>query len=347
MLSKHYTPHNILVTGGAGFIGANFIRYYLAQNSKINIINLDLLTYAGSLKNLENLSDPARHHFVHGNICDAELVKKILHDYAIDTIVHFAAESHVDRSIQGPAPFIQTNINGTFTLLEAARLYWLEEQGWNHERCRFHHVSTDEVYGSLATSDPAFTETTPYAPNSPYSASKAASDHLVRAYFHTYQLPMTMSHCSNNYGPLQHAEKLIPTVIRHCLQKKAIPVYGNGSNIRDWLYVDDHCDGIIEIITRAQAGETYNLGGETEMDNLAVVNMICQIMDDMLPWEKSYVSLISFVTDRPGHDWRYAVDIAKISRELNWKPRERFMTGLKKTIKFYCESYSNIFSLME
>lgn len=335
MSFNHYTPRNIVVTGGAGFIGANFIHYYLQRDPSVQIINLDCLTYAGSLTNLKNLPDASRHQFIKGNICDSNLVSQLLRDYNIDTIVHFAAESHVDRSITGPASFIETNINGTFVLLEAARQFWLEEKKWDQSQCRFHHVSTDEVYGSLSVTDPAFTEKTAYAPNSPYSASKASSDHLVRAYFHTYKLPVTMSHCSNNYGPLQHPEKLIPTVIQCCLLNKSIPVYGNGSNIRDWLYVEDHCDGIVEIVTKARVGETYNLGGETELDNLSVVESICRLMDEMYPREQSYSSLITFVTDRPGHDWRYAIDISKVSNDLAWKPREKWMSGLKKTVEYF------------
>jgi dTDP-glucose 4,6-dehydratase len=334
MLSTHYTPRNLLVTGGAGFIGANFIRYFLDRELDVNIINLDLLTYAGSLSNLDNLPHASRYKFIQGDIGDAALIDKILREHQIDTIIHFAAESHVDRSIEGPAPFIQTNVVGTFVLLEAARLYWLVEKNWDSAQCRFHHVSTDEVYGSLTLSDPAFTETTAYAPNSPYSASKASSDHLVRSYFHTYRLPITMSHCSNNYGPYQHAEKFIPTIIRSCLQWQPIPVYGNGSNIRDWLYVEDHCHGISEIVTRAAVGETYNLGGETELDNLSVVDMICQLMDDMSPQKKPHNTLINFVMDRPGHDWRYAVDISKISADLGWKPKQNFVSGIYKTITY-------------
>lgn len=335
MSSSNYIPRNIVVTGGAGFIGANFIRYYLANYPGVNIVNLDSLTYAGSLKNLENLPDPQRYHFIHGDITDAELVAKLLRDYQVDTIVHFAAESHVDRSIHGPAAFVQTNVVGTFVLLEAARQYWLNEKKLNASQCRFHHISTDEVYGTLSKTDPAFTETTPYAPNSPYSASKASSDHLVRAYFHTYQLPVTMSNCSNNYGPYQHPEKFIPTVIRSCLEWKSIPVYGDGSNIRDWLYVDDHCKGIADILAKGKIGESYNLGGEHEIDNLSLVKQICKTLDKLHPKEKPYTSLITFVTDRPGHDWRYAIDISKVSRELSWHPTESFENGLEKTIVFY------------
>ncbi len=333
MSLKHYTPRNLLVTGGAGFIGANFIHCYLAQQPTVKIVNLDLLTYAGSLKHLENLPHAAQQHFIHGDIGDAALVEKIFREHDIDTVVHFAAESHVDRSISGPAPFIQTNVVGTFVLLEAARLYW-SAVNKDLTHCRFHHVSTDEVYGALSKTDPAFTEQTAYAPNSPYSASKASSDHLVRSYFHTYQLPVTMSHCSNNYGPFQHAEKFIPKIIQASLAWQPIPIYGNGSHIRDWLYVEDHCQGIADIIAKAQVGETYNLGGETEMDNLSVAKLICQLMDQLYPRAKPYHSLIGFVADRPGHDWRYAIDISKISRDLGWKPAQSFVSGLQKTIAF-------------
>lgn len=331
-----YTPRNVLVTGGAGFIGANFIRYFLAQYPQAKVINLDLLTYAGSLDNLKDLPKNSAYDFIQGDICDAALIATILRKHQIDTIIHFAAESHVDRSIQGPAPFIQTNLVGTFNLLEAARQFWLQEKKWNAEQCRFHHISTDEVYGSLAKTDPAFTEETAYQPNSPYSASKAGSDHLVRAYFHTYCLPVTMSQCSNNYGPYQHPEKFIPTVIRSCLAWQPIPVYGDGSNIRDWLYVEDHCRGIAEILKRGRVGETYNIGGLNEIDNLTVAKQICSLLDELQPQNKSYSSLITFVTDRPGHDWRYAIDISKISRELGWKPQESFQSGLRKTVGFYC-----------
>lgn len=335
MSSKHYQPRNMLVTGGAGFIGANFIRYLQATDPNISIYNLDALTYAGSLKNLEHLPYPERHTFVHGDICDAELVKDILQKYHIDTIVHFAAESHVDRSIQGPAPFVHTNVIGTFTLLEAAKNYWFTQNSLDSSACRFHHVSTDEVYGTLTQTDPAFTETTPYAPNSPYSASKAGSDHLVRAYFHTYHLPVTMSNCSNNYGPYQHSEKLIPTIIRACQNQQPIPIYGDGSNVRDWLYVEDHCRGIDAIVKRGQLGETYNIGGSNELNNLTVAQSICHMMDRLFPKSKPHHHLIQFVTDRPGHDWRYAIDSHKIMQKLNWQPLQTFEEGLEKTVNFY------------
>ncbi len=335
MSLQHYQPRNILVTGGAGFIGANFIRYLLAHDPKVSIFNLDALTYAGSLKNLDQLPRPERHTFIQGDICDASLVSDILLRHNIDTIIHFAAESHVDRSIQGPAPFIQTNVVGTFTLLEAARHYWQTQKNWNQTQCRFHHVSTDEVYGSLTATDLPFTEKTPYAPNSPYSASKAGSDHLVRAYFHTYHLPVTMSNCSNNYGPYQHPEKLIPTIILACQTLQPIPIYGDGSNVRDWLYVEDHCRGIDLIVKRGQLGETYNIGGSHELNNITVAQSVCDLMDRLSPQPKPHHHLIQFVADRPGHDWRYAIDSRKITQELNWQSAETFKEGLEKTIRFY------------
>jgi len=336
MSLPHYQPRNVLITGGAGFIGSNFIRYLLTVDPAVIIYNLDMLTYAGSLKNIENLSDPKRHTFIQGDICDKQLVSAILQRYAIDTIVHFAAESHVDRSIQGPAPFIQTNVVGTFTLLEAAKQYWQQQKSWDQTQCRFHHISTDEVYGSLTAADAPFTEQTPYAPNSPYSAAKAGSDHLVRAYFHTYQLPVTMSNCSNNYGPYQHTEKLIPTIIRACQNSQPIPIYGDGTNVRDWLYVEDHCAGIIKILRQGKIGETYNLGGNNQMNNLNVAHHVCDVMDQLYPKSQSCRKLIQFVADRPGHDWRYAIDTQKMRQNLNWQPKELFLQGLEKTIKFYC-----------
>lgn len=333
-MSQH-TPKNVLVTGGAGFIGCNYVRWMLAQDENVHIVDLDALTYAGSLENLKELPDPARHTFVEGNICDRTIVDRILREHAIDTIVHFAADSHVDRSITGPASFIQTNFVGTFHMLEAARAYWLDEKGLGKGDCRFHHISTDEVYGTLSATDPAFTETTPYAPNSPYSASKAGSDHLARAYFHTYGLPVTISNCSNNYGPFQHGEKFIPTVIRNCMNGSAIPVYGDGSNVRDWLYVEDHCVGIDRVVRQGELGECYNIGGENEWNNLDLVHRICGIFDELRPQKAPHQSLITYVTDRPGHDWRYAIDIKKIADELAWGPAETFETGLRKTIEWY------------
>lgn len=326
---------NVLVTGAAGFIGSNFVRYLLTTNKEIQIISLDKLTYAGNLKNLENLPNNIRHTFVQGDICDQELIEQLIDQHKINNIVHFAAESHVDRSIAGPKDFIQTNIMGTFSLLEAVRKTWLNTYKWSKSDCRFHHISTDEVYGTLNNDDPAFTETTSYAPNSPYSASKAGSDHLVRAYFHTYGLPVTTSNCSNNYGPYQHAEKLIPTVIRSCLKNEDIPVYGDGSNIRDWLYVWDHCVAIDQIIKNGNIGETYNIGGNNEISNINLVHNICNLLNDIKPSHTDYKNLIRFVTDRPGHDWRYAINNAKIQRELNWSPSYKMEQGLKDTIEFY------------
>ncbi len=338
MSLPHYQPRNVLITGGAGFIGANFIRYVLAQDPAVKIYNLDVLTYAGSLNNIDNLPDAKRHVFIQGDICDSQLVSDILQHHAIDTIVHFAAESHVDRSIQGPAPFIQTNIVGTFTLLEAARQYWLLQKKGDASQYRFHHVSTDEVYGSLSAEDSPFNEHTPYAPRSPYSAAKAGSDHLVRAYFHTYHLPITISNCSNNYGPYQHTEKFIPTVIRACQNNQPIPLYGDGTHIRDWLYVEDHCDGIVKILRKGRVGETYNLGGDNQMSNLAVAKQICEVMDACYPQARPHRELIQFVRDRPGHDWRYAIDIQKIVTHLHWKPKQLFSEGIHKTVEFYCQT---------
>lgn len=336
MATNSFAPINILVTGAAGFIGSNFVRVILKADRAVNIISFDKLTYAGNEKNLENLPDDTRHVFIQGDICDRTLVDKVLAEYCIDTIVHFAAESHVDRSISGPADFVQTNIVGTFTLLEAARKYWLEEKKWSGAQCRFHHISTDEVYGELGPNDPPFTEETPYNPSSPYSASKASSDHLVRSYFRTYKLPVTLSNCSNNYGPYQHPEKLIPTVIRSCFEQKPIPVYGNGSNIRDWLYVTDHCEAILAILNRGLVGETYNIGGDCEKDNLSLVKMICAIMDEKRPMSgKSHESLITFVADRAGHDWRYAINAEKIKKQIGWEPSTLLSDGLTETVEFY------------
>ncbi len=334
-----YSPRNILVTGGAGFIGANFVRQVLARDPGVRIVNLDLLTYAGSLDKLDGLADPSRHVFVQGDICDRALVDRLLREHAIDTVVHFAAESHVDRSISGPGEFVRTNVIGTFTLLEAVRGYWIDAQGLKGEALaaarRFHHISTDEVFGTLGANDPAFRETTPYAPNSPYSASKAASDHFVRAYHHTYGLPVTATNCSNNYGPRQHPEKLIPTIIRSCVEGKPIPVYGDGSNIRDWLFVDDHCDAIWRVLTAGRIGETYNVGGDNECRNLDIVETLCRLMDARRPQGAPHKKLVTFVTDRPGHDWRYAVDIAFIGRELAWRPASRFEDALAVTVDWY------------
>lgn len=332
-----YQPQNILVTGGAGFIGCNYIRYMLTKYKNISIVNLDKLTYAGSLDNLADLPDPSRHQFIQGDICDQLLVAKLLRQYQIDTIVHFAAESHVDRSITGPAAFIETNILGTFSLLEAARSYWLDDSQYGQQQCRFHHISTDEVYGSLAKKDPPFEESTAYAPNSPYSASKAGSDHLVRAWHHTYGLPVTTSNCSNNYGPYQHPEKFIPTIIRCCFEQKPIPIYGDGTNIRDWLYVEDHCSGVDTVIRQGIPGETYNIGGQNELANIDMCHLICSLMDGLVVNDSLSRDLICFVEDRLGHDWRYAVGTGKIAAELAWAPRETFETGIARTIGWYFE----------
>ncbi len=330
---KYYQPRSMLVTGGAGFIGANFVRHILTHQPAIQIVNLDKLTYAGSLQHLTNLPNEKQHHFIQGDICDNKLVEHILAHHHIDTIVHFAAESHVDRSITGPTDFIQTNIVGTFTLLEAARKLWLDQEKRDENHCRFHHISTDEVFGSLKPHDPLFNEETRYQPRSPYSASKASSDHLVNAYHHTYGLPITLSNCSNNYGPYQHQEKFIPTIIRSCLNKQPIPIYGNGSNIRDWLYVEDHVEAITRIIQAGKVGESYNIGGNNEWNNLDLARYICQRLNELKPSNIDYESLITYVTDRKGHDFRYAIDSSKMKRELKWQPKETFESGIEKTLR--------------
>jgi dTDP-glucose 4,6-dehydratase len=330
----------IMVTGGAGFIGANFVLSWLISPSAEGIVNLDKLTYAGNLANLETLQKDSRHTFVHGDIGDKLLVAQLLEEYRPWAIVNFAAESHVDRSIHGPADFIQTNIVGTFNLLECAREYWGNLLGDERQQFRFHHVSTDEVYGSLSSSDHAFRETNPYEPNSPYSASKAASDHLVRAWFHTYGMPVVTTNCSNNYGPYHFPEKLIPLVILNALDEKPLPVYGDGQQIRDWLYVGDHCSAIREVLANGRLGETYNVGGWNEKANLEVVNTICKILDELKPRadKKSYTEQITFVKDRPGHDRRYAIDASKIEKELGWRPAETFDTGIRKTVQWYLDN---------
>ncbi len=330
---------NVLVTGGAGFIGSNFVRYLLEAETDVQIVNLDKLTYAGSLENLRDLPDPDRHIFVEGDILNGDLVERLFREHDIDTVVHFAAETHVDRSIFGPADFIQTNIIGTFTLLETARKLWQTEGLKPLEQVRFHHVSTDEVFGTLEPDDPAFAETTPYVPNSPYAASKASSDHLVRSYYHTYGLPVTISNCSNNYGPYQFPEKLIPLMILNALMGKPLPVYGDGKQIRDWLYVEDHCEAIWLVVEQGKPGETYNIGGNNQPINLEVIGTICDILDEWLPASSNvpHDQLIQYVTDRPGHDRRYAMNISKIERELGWKPRESLTTGMQKTVRWYLD----------
>jgi dTDP-glucose 4,6-dehydratase len=326
---------NVLVTGGAGFIGSNFVRHLLQVEAAVHIVNLDLLTYAGNLENLKDLPNADRHSFVRGDIGDRSLIDGLLQHHQIDTIVHFAAESHVDRSILGPTPFINTNVLGTFTLLEAAREFWLDEKALDKDQVRFHHVSTDEVYGSLGPSDAAFSETTPYSPRSPYSASKASSDHLVRAYHHTYGLPVTITNCSNNYGPYQFPEKLIPLMILNALEGRALPVYGDGKQVRDWLYVEDHCEAIYTVLQNGQVGDTYNIGGNNQPRNIEIVQSICQILDKLAPSGAPHASLIQYVNDRPGHDRRYAMDIRKIQHELGWQPRRSLEDGLRATVEWY------------
>lgn len=324
----------IFVTGGAGFIGSNFVLDWL-KGSNEPVLNLDKLTYAGNLNNLASLEGDARHVFVHGDICDSAKVLALLNTHRPRAIVHFAAESHVDRSIHGPGEFVNTNINGTFALLEAARSYWsaLDEEA--RATFRFLHVSTDEVYGSLGPADAPFTETTAYAPNSPYSASKAASDHLVRSYHHTYGMPTLTTNCSNNYGPYHFPEKLIPLIISNALAGKPLPIYGDGQQVRDWLYVSDHCAAIRTVLASGRPGEVYNVGGWNEMANLDVVHTLCDILDTAAPKQGSYRDQITYVKDRPGHDRRYAIDAGKIERELGWKPAETFETGIAKTVQWY------------
>ena len=329
----------ILVTGGAGFIGSNFVLTWM-NASTAAVVNLDLLTYAGNAANLASVEADARYTFVHGDICDAELVRSLLRKHCPRAIVHFAAESHVDRSIVSPEAFIRTNVMGTFTLLEQARTYWSELDESERAGFRFLHVSTDEVYGTLGPNDPAFSETTVYAPNSPYAASKAGSDHLARAYFHTYGLPVLTTNCSNNYGPFQFPEKLIPLMILNALEGKPLPVYGDGKNVRDWLFVEDHCAAVRTVLRNGIPGETYNVGGNSERANIDVVGMICDLVDEMRPQAGAAARrrLITYVQDRPGHDRRYAIDASKITRELNWKPAEQFESGLRKTVRWYLEN---------
>ena len=328
----------IFVTGGAGFIGANFVLDWLAGSAE-PVVNLDALTYAGNLKNLASLKGDARHRFVQGDICDRELLARLMAEHQPRAIVHFAAESHVDRSIHGPGAFIKTNVDGTFALLEAARTHWSALEGQAKAAFRFHHVSTDEVYGSLSTTDAPFTETHVYEPNSPYSASKAASDHLVRAWHHTYGLPVVTTNCSNNYGPFHFPEKLIPLMIANALAGKPLPVYGDGQQVRDWLYVKDHCSAIREVLARGTPGQTYNVGGWNEKPNIEIVQTICALLDEMQPDPAgSYRRLITYVADRPGHDRRYAIDARKLERELGWKPAETFDTGIRKTVRWYLDN---------
>ena len=328
---------NVLVTGGAGFIGSNFVRFLLNTEPQVQIYNLDVLSYAGSLENLKDLPDPARHTFIKGDICDRPLVDELLHKHGIDTVVHFAAETHVDRSILYPEQFLRTNVQGTFTLLEAVRQYWLVEKGLPLDTVRFHHISTDEVYGMLQPGEPAWTEATPYAPSSPYSASKAASDHYVRAYGHTFGLPYSITNCTNNYGPNQFPEKLIPLMILNAAEGQPLPIYGDGQQVRDWLYVQDHCEAIWLVISKGRAGQTYNVGAGSQPTNLQVIEHLCAALDELLPSSPHipHSSLMRFVADRPGHDRRYAIDIGKIHHELGWQPRQNLGSGLHHTIQWY------------
>ena len=331
----------ILVTGGAGFIGSNFVPYFLEAHPDLTIVNLDKMTYAADERNLTEVREKPNYIFIKGDITDKDLVEKIFTEHDIRGVIHFAAESHVDNSISGPEIFVKTNVLGTFTLLETARRHCLDAPGQvkkGYEKCRFHHISTDEVYGTLGETG-LFTETTPYAPNSPYSASKASSDLLVRAYYHTYGMNVTTSNCSNNYGPKQHGEKLIPTIIRKCLNGENIPIYGDGKNIRDWLYVLDHCKAIDLVYHKGRAGETYNIGGRNERNNLQIVDAICAILDREVPRKEGrYRDLVTFVKDRAGHDRRYAIDATKLETELGWKADENFDTGIVKTVEWYLKN---------
>jgi len=338
------TNKTLLVSGGAGFIGSNFIAYYLKENPNTTIVNLDKLTYAGKLSNLIEVENNENYHFVAGDICDRTLVEKLFTTYNFSGVIHFAAESHVDNSITNPEAFISTNVLGTFTLLDVAKHHWMEAPNQVKKACennRFLHISTDEVYGTLGETG-LFTEQTPYAPNSPYSASKASSDFIVRSYFHTFGMNVVTTNCSNNYGPKQHDEKLIPTIIRKAIQGENIPIYGDGKNIRDWLFVLDHCKGIALAFHTGKTGETYNIGGKNERNNVYIANAICEVLDEIAPKEKSYKELISFVKDRPGHDFRYAIDASKIEKDLGWKANENFETGIKKTIDWYLKKYVKV-----
>jgi dTDP-glucose 4,6-dehydratase len=331
-------PRRLLITGGAGFIGSNFVHHWCNHYPRDRVVVLDALTYAGNLQNLASLKEQDNFRFVRGDICDRTLIDTLLGEENIDTIAHFAAESHVDRSILGPDAFIQTNVVGTFTLLESFRHHWTEKG--KPETYRFLHVSTDEVYGSLEPNDPPFRETTPYAPNSPYSASKAGSDHLARAYYHTYDLPTLITNCSNNYGPYHFPEKLIPLMCINILLGKPLPVYGDGQNVRDWLYVGDHCRALDRVIHRSKPGETYNIGGNNEAKNIDLVNLLCELMDELAPDlpVRSSKKLITFVKDRPGHDRRYAINATKIKQELGWTPQETLLSGLRHTIEWYLKN---------
>ena len=335
---------NILVTGGAGFIGANFVPYFIENNPEYHLVNLDLLTYAGNLENVSEVENHPRYTFVQGDICDRNFVEELFQKYQFHDVIHFAAESHVDNSISGPEAFIKTNVLGTFNLLDAARKLWMSapnQYNVGFENSRFHHVSTDEVYGTLGETG-LFEETTPYAPNSPYSASKAGSDMIVRSYFHTYGMNVVTTNCSNNYGPKQHDEKLIPTIIRKAIQGENIPIYGDGKNVRDWLYVLDHCKGIELAFKTGKAGETYNIGGRNERNNLYIVDTVCSILNELQPKsEGKYQDQITFVKDRPGHDLRYAIDATKIENELGWKADENFESGILKTVRWYLEKFKN------
>jgi len=331
----------LLVTGGAGFIGSNFINYLLENNQDITIVNIDKLTYAGELSNLSEVANNDNYQFVEGDICDRVLVERLFNEYQFDGVIHFAAESHVDNSIKNPDAFIETNVFGTFNVLDAAKKYWMDSPNQPKSGCednRFLHISTDEVYGTLGRTG-FFTETTPYAPNSPYSASKASSDFIVRSYFHTYGMNVVTTNCSNNYGPKQHDEKLIPTIIRKAISGENIPIYGDGKNIRDWLYVLDHCKGIYLAFQTGKTGETYNIGGKNERNNLEIANTICESLDELRPKGSSYKKQITFVSDRPGHDFRYAIDANKIESNLDWKADENFESGIKKTINWYLNKY--------
>jgi dTDP-glucose 4,6-dehydratase len=332
---------SILVTGCAGFIGSNFVPYFLKKYRQYHVINLDLLTYAGNLENLKEIDKNNNYTFIEGDICDRKLVESIFDRYDIKGVIHFAAESHVDNSIKNPGVFIETNVNGTFTLLDVAYKYWMDKPfiyKKEYETCRFHHISTDEVYGTLGE-EGLFNEETPYAPNSPYSASKAGSDMIVRSYKHTYGMDTVITNCSNNYGPKQHDEKLIPTIIHKAIEGENIPIYGDGKNIRDWLYVLDHCKGIDLVYHTGRNGEVYNIGGRNERNNNYIANKICEILDELIPHKQSYKELITYVEDRAGHDRRYAIDATKIENELDWKADENFESGIVKTVKWYLDKY--------